>query len=211
MFLKTRNTSWWSWLGEIVQITYAGARVVMNYWEWLISGGTPRRVDKAHKALFACFTDYRSGVLVGSVLTLTLTLTAFWWTSGIALTFLLSFCALDTDGIRNGRQYRLKMNSRCPCRDWYSREERAIIINNSIHRLDSFSPRWYRTWMSTATIASIIDQVKLDVFSKTQTTDNANKRKEISRTFICEPETICWRSYWLFIQPILSQVECLDI
>ena len=47
--------------------------------------------------------------------------------------------------------------------------------------------------MSTATIAAIIDQVKLDVLSKTQATDNANKRKEISRTFICEPElsTIC--------------------
>ena len=42
--------------------------------------------------------------------------------------------------------------------------------------------------MSSATIASIIDQVKLDVFSKTQTTDNAVKRKQISRTFICEPE-----------------------
>ena len=44
--------------------------------------------------------------------------------------------------------------------------------------------------MSTATIASIIDEVKLDVFSKTQTTDNANKRKEVSRTFICEPELL---------------------
>lgn len=44
--------------------------------------------------------------------------------------------------------------------------------------------------MSTATIAAIIDQVKLDVLSKTQATDNANKRKEISRTFICETRTV---------------------
>lgn len=44
--------------------------------------------------------------------------------------------------------------------------------------------------MSTATIASIIDQVKFDVLSKTQATDNANKKKEISRTFICEPEML---------------------
>ena len=44
--------------------------------------------------------------------------------------------------------------------------------------------------MSTATIASIIDQVKLDVLSKTQATDNANKRKEVSRTFISKPESL---------------------
>jgi hypothetical protein len=69
------------------------------------------------------------------------------------------------------------------------REERAINNKNRL-RLLYFSPQsdYGRLLhvMSTATIASIIDQVKLDIFSKTQTTDNANKRKEVSRTFICE-------------------------
>lgn len=65
--------------------------------------------------------------------------------------------------------------------------------------------------MSTATIASIIDQVKLDVLSKTQTTDNANKKKEISRTFICEPDYICLTFLLTFIQPTLSQVELKNI
>jgi hypothetical protein len=44
--------------------------------------------------------------------------------------------------------------------------------------------------MSTATIATIGNQVKLDLLSKTQTTDNAIQRKEISRTFICEPQIV---------------------
>jgi len=67
------------------------------------------------------------------------------------------------------------------------REERAINNKNRL-RLLYFSPQsdYGRLLMSTAPIASIIDQVKLDIFSKTQTTDNANKRKEVSRTFICE-------------------------
>lgn len=64
--------------------------------------------------------------------------------------------------------------------------------------------------MSTATIAAIIDQVKIDILSKTQTVDNALKRKEISRTFICESESGRLVRHFLlnfFIQPILSQVE----
>lgn len=44
--------------------------------------------------------------------------------------------------------------------------------------------------MSTATIATIIDQVKLDVLSKTQPVDNAVKRKEVSRTFISDTVTV---------------------
>lgn len=31
----------------------------------------------------------------------------------------------------------------------------------------------------------IIDQVKVDILSKTQALDNASKKKEIARTFIC--------------------------
>lgn len=51
--------------------------------------------------------------------------------------------------------------------------------------------------MSTATIAAIIDQVKLDVLSKTQIADNAIKRKEVSRSFICEPPQICLSAFLL--------------
>jgi hypothetical protein len=34
--------------------------------------------------------------------------------------------------------------------------------------------------------AKIVDQVKIDILSKTQNVDNAAKMKEISRTFICK-------------------------
>lgn len=40
--------------------------------------------------------------------------------------------------------------------------------------------------MTTATFSSIANQVKLDLISKTYEEDNAKKRKEIARTFICE-------------------------
>jgi threonine aldolase len=34
-------------------------------------------------------------------------------------------------------------------------------------------------------LQQIIDEVKVDILSKTHGTDNATKRKEIARTFIC--------------------------
>ncbi|KAF8807201.1 hypothetical protein BYT27DRAFT_7189286 [Phlegmacium glaucopus] len=44
--------------------------------------------------------------------------------------------------------------------------------------------------MSTTTIATINDQVGVDVLSKTQAADNAIKRREISRTFISDTVTV---------------------
>ena len=41
--------------------------------------------------------------------------------------------------------------------------------------------------MATGNFASIADQVKLDILPKDYATVNAAKRKEIARTFICEP------------------------
>jgi threonine aldolase len=43
---------------------------------------------------------------------------------------------------------------------------------------------------SDSSFASIADQVKLDIISKTQALDNASKRKEISRTFISDTVTV---------------------
>ena len=40
--------------------------------------------------------------------------------------------------------------------------------------------------MSTSTFSSIAEQVKLDLLSKTHALDNAAKRKEIARNFVCE-------------------------
>jgi fructose-1,6-bisphosphatase len=37
-----------------------------------------------------------------------------------------------------------------------------------------------------AAFSTVAQQVKLDILSKTHALDNAAKRKEISRTFICE-------------------------
>ena len=43
--------------------------------------------------------------------------------------------------------------------------------------------------MSTATdnqLASVLDELKLDLISQNHVIENASKRKEIARTFICE-------------------------
>lgn len=42
-----------------------------------------------------------------------------------------------------------------------------------------------RRFTMAASLAAVIDQVKFDLISKTQAADNAAKRKEIARTFIC--------------------------
>lgn len=40
--------------------------------------------------------------------------------------------------------------------------------------------------MATAAFSSIADTVKFDILSETHALENAKKRKEISRTFICK-------------------------
>ena len=39
--------------------------------------------------------------------------------------------------------------------------------------------------MTSTAIATIAQEIKLDIFAKTHVDDNLAKRKEISRTFIC--------------------------
>jgi hypothetical protein len=56
-------------------------------------------------------------------------------------------------------------------------------------------------------LASIIEQVKVDIITPTQQRDNAKQQEEVSRSFICEfkmeSEHLIWLKKW---QPILSQV-----
>ncbi|KAF9480456.1 hypothetical protein BDN70DRAFT_979312 [Pholiota conissans] len=45
--------------------------------------------------------------------------------------------------------------------------------------------------MATSQFSAIADSVKFDIVSKTHALENAKKRKEISRTFICKPHLPC--------------------
>jgi hypothetical protein len=68
--------------------------------------------------------------------------------------------------------------------------------------------------MATGNFASIADQVKLDVLPKDYAAVNAATRKEIARTFICEPiKKIVDSSCHLLcaLKPIHLQVKFKDL
>lgn len=91
----------------------------------MISGGTPRRVDKAHKRLFASCTVYRYGVFV-AFFRIFLARLIF----GLALTFLCSFGTLDIkDGDQKWKTISFEDECTLPMRDCGGREERGNIVN----------------------------------------------------------------------------------
>ena len=53
----------------------------------------------------------------------------------------------------------------------------STVVNGSLHHFD-------------ATRARVIAELKIDVLTATQETDNDATRKDISRSFICEPKDI---------------------
>ncbi|KAF9014948.1 pyridoxal phosphate-dependent transferase [Cyathus striatus] len=62
----------------------------------------------------------------------------------------------------------------------------SLLRSSSVTR---FSPPLRRKTMATSQdLSEIIDQVKIDIISKTHALENANKRKEIARTFILPTE-----------------------
>ena len=92
MFLKTvemRSAHGISRLVEHTLMTYAGARVVINYQKTINQWNI--RKDKAHKGLLASCTDYRFCGFVD----FGLTFGSFRPLVGIALTFLRSFGTLS--------------------------------------------------------------------------------------------------------------------
>jgi hypothetical protein len=45
-------------------------------------------------------------------------------------------------------------------------------------------------------VAPILEEIKLDLISENHVEENAAKRKEISRTFICESDKVSLQNEW---------------
>ena len=59
------------------------------------------------------------------------------------------------------------------------------ILSRQIFKTPILPTCHRRRFTMAANLSAVIDQVKFDLVSKTHAADNAAKRKEIARTFIC--------------------------